>query len=177
MYLTDADSIGLAKYDTLHYEHYDLHDVRVWMPNGRRFNGLLIDVLDTGIVVHPNYLDGNEVIFIPSAELMKLNIYRSDFDRITTMKIFVYGLSAATFFFTVEHYEHHPNENLRQSKVLLGVLATLVSLPVSGLISSQIDRFARESYKLNGDTEKYKEHQVEIASYALWKHLQKGLYR
>lgn len=171
-----VDSLRQSPYDTLTYSSYNIYGVKIYTMDGRKFKGLLINVDDSGVVVHPNYLQGTEVVHIHVRNLEEVKIYRTPFERSATMKIFIYGLSGLVFFTTLNEYRHHSDAKIRKSKFLISVIATMVSLPFSGLLAQQVDRISREEVQVNGNVEEFDKHKEEILSYAVWQHIKLKLH-
>ena len=163
-------------YDTLSMELYDKH--RVWIEDmaGDIHKAYLIDVNDTALVLFSGE-EEDSVYYFSVINIMKLKIYRSDFDRKSIMVIMVYGIGAAAFFSAFNFYRRNPEKlKFEDTEWLMASIATLVAMPLAGVLSYNIDKIARERYRLEGNLKLYKQHLAEIRSYCVWQHIKQGIY-
>lgn len=163
--------MGLAysqPYDTLSLPHRYSHDVKLEMLDGRQYEGPLIDVNDSTIILlAPDFSDTIE--FVSVREIERIKLYRSDFERSATTKLVVLSTGAASFFVALKYYRDR-REQLRfqNSEWLLSGMVALISMPLASVISNKIYNIPREKYPINGNPETFRHYKDELKAYAFW---------
>lgn len=158
-------------YDTISFPHPYEHEAQIGLLDGKLYKGPLVDTKDSSVII--SAINKNDSIFeIQAKDIEFIKVFRSDFERHSTSGLIVLAAGGTAFFTTLNYWQNRKDElRFENSEWLISGLATLVVMPLAGLISNAVYLYPRENYIISGSQAEFNKVFNELKAYSFWTYL------